>query len=457
MTHYQATQLHLAGLDVLLVAALLIYALIFRRNSVPPALILAVLVGIMGASFFVVSALAADEDLPRVYQVAIKLLRDLPVVVIVSYICLLQAKRYSLVSNKPRLRRWFRRGPYVVVALYIASGLVEFVVRPPFLESDANLPFMILVSDALILLPLAGYSGVSAIVFLFTAFKDGTRAALRIQNLCGAAALAGLAILSVHTLVWRAIRVWVPSDRIGPYIEQLSTNQTYLVGFVALSIVLGLGIQCGKGTHDGLADRLLHFLGLAGGLGARLANGQTGEVPVAVPYESMLRAGEADLLDLSPTRRRQADMLFRAYAARQRQPSTSNSAECSAASYLSALDRFYESEDKDTSGSFHGSLVVAASSGSLTPEALNSSENLHEVVKAIREISREGDGYSPKSLEPWIQLAYLALTDAELLTAPDKAGDSLFQPPVTVSSEVFDGYYLAKYQIERFGPDSKGL
>ncbi len=131
------------------------------------------------------------------------------------YLCLLQAKRYSMVVNNPPLRRWFRRSPYVIATLYLSSGLVEFVVRPPFLESDANLPFMVLASDAVILLPLAFYSGVSAVVFLFTAFKTGEGTALRIQNLCGAVALAGLALLSIHTLVWRGIRgfpatAWLP-------------------------------------------------------------------------------------------------------------------------------------------------------------------------------------------------------------------------------------------------------
>jgi hypothetical protein len=242
----------------------------------------------------------------------------------------------------------------------------------------------------------------------------------------------------------------------APYVEQFSTNQTYLVGFVALSIALGLGIQCGKGVHDGLAERLLHFLDLVGGLSARLVNGQTGRARFAVPYESMRRAAEADLLDLSPTRRRQADMLFRTYAARQQRKSPPlNHAESDAASYLSALDRFYENED--TSNSFHDSLLVAAGGGSPAPEALRSSADLQEVVKALREISREDGGCPHIPLDPWVQLAYVALADARLLATPDKSEDSLPRSLEKVSSEILESYRLAKYQIENFGPDSKEL
>jgi hypothetical protein len=149
-------------------------------------------------------------------------------------------------------------------------------------------------------------------------------------------------------------------------------------------------------------------------------------------------------------------MLFRTYVARQqRQPPPPNHSESDIGSYLSALDRFYENED--TSNSFHDSLLVAAGSGSTSPEALRSSEDLHEVVKALREISREDDECSRNHLDPWVQLTCVALADARLLATPNKAGDSLPQPLETVSSEILDGYRLAKYQVENFGPDSKEL
>ncbi len=91
MSYYQLTQLQLAALCFGLVVVLLGYSLLKRRENIPYAVLVGTLVGILGACFFTVSYLTADSGLPRVTQVAVKFLRDLPIILTVCYACMVQA------------------------------------------------------------------------------------------------------------------------------------------------------------------------------------------------------------------------------------------------------------------------------------------------------------------------------------------------------------------------------
>lgn len=470
MTYYQITQLQLAALDVLLVIGLLSWILLVRRGAIPPVVIFAVLVGLIGACFFVISYLTADQSLPRIVQVGIKLLRDLPIVLIVCYVCLLQARRYTLARSSAWLRKWFGRAPYVIGVGYLTGGVVEFVVRPPFLESDAGLPAAVLFSDTLALVPLAAYAGAAAIVFSVAARKRGERLNVKAQNVCGAVALGGLAVLALHTLAWRAIRVRVPEGRIDPFVEQMSTNQVVIVAAVALSVTLGLIIYCGEGESERMVKRFLGFVELMGDMSARLVNTPTRSVRLMLPYESMLRATDADLLDLTPDDRRKAGTLFRAVVAhRERRRGGENEDGPSEGERLLAmLARFYESEletptfaeelndlpreripgplrDLQSYASRHGE-EVAPSHPSPAP-----SDGFYEVLSVLREIETERGRIEFRDLEPWAELACVALAETDVLTAGERTA-ILANPKV--DREIVDGYRLARYEIENFGSEA---
>lgn len=398
MTYYQETQFVLAAFDALLVIGLLVYSL--WRDEFPPVVAFATLVGMLGCVFFLVSFLAADQSLPRTLQVAIKLLRDLPVVLIVGYVCLLQARKYALIRGHGSLRYLFLKCPRVLLACYGLGAMMEFAFRPPVLDSDAGLPPLVLVSDAVILAPLIGYAGASGLVFFLTALKKGGRLSNRLQNLCGTLALGGIAVLGLHTSLWRAIRVMVPSEDIGPYVQQLSTNQVVIVAVVASSVAGGIVLYLIERVPHRAHERLANYLdALASSPPAPSRWGAS----TAVPYHAMRRASREDLLDLSSTQKDRAEALFHLIVAHH--------AQADGDGRLRAILRDFETGCDA------------------------------EVVP-----SRQ----PPEALSPRICLTRIALADACLIPSEYGASAKASQP------EVSDAYWLARYEIENSGPSIGG-
>ncbi len=440
MTYYQATQLALAGFDGLLVVGLLAYMLLLSRGRFPWVVAFAVLVGILGCFFFLVSFFSADQDLPRVLQVAVKLLRDLPVVMIVCYACLLQARKYGLVRNaRPALIRLFSSGPRLVLTGYGLGALLEFAFRPPVLDSDAALPPLALVSDVVVLLPLMSYAGASSVVFFATALRS-EGASQRAQNFCGAAALGATAALCAHTFLWRIIRVSVAPEDIAPYIRQLSTDQVVIVAVIALSVTLGLIFHLRERSPETASDRFIRFLDLVGASSTSsrpLDAPSLTEARIAVPYHAMHRASEEDLLDLSDPRREGADTLFRFVL-------SSHQHFGGAPGSVRAEERGQLVERRDPRpGSGFALDVSPAEVGISRDDPLYLYEPLRLFLRLENSRDDAGD-LGADSAPVWFWLSCIALADAGLVPKANRGARN--------HSEALDAYELAKYEFENSGP-----
>lgn len=435
MTPYQVAQLQQAALDVVLIIGLLSYLLFIRRGAVPPVAALGVLIGVIGACSFVVSCLVADRDLSPMIQVAVKLLRDLPAVLVVCYTCLMQSQHYSLVVNKDRLRSWFSRAVYVIGAGFLVGGGVELVVRPPVLESDKNLPAWILVSDAAVLAPLALYAALASYVFFGTLWRNAVAFGLGpvVQNACGVVALGGMSLLALHTFVWRGLRIFLPEEQIGVVMERMSANQVVMVGVVAVSITVGLVSYSGRGRSGELAHRFLSFLRLVGDPAQRLADATPWSEKLNLPYEAMRQAADENFLDLSSPDRHKADMLFRGVMASRRQTDCGYGEQCIDRKQLTLLDKF-------------GEEGVASSCKLLSGEA--GGQDLYEVLSVLHYIESQDGWIELRAPAEWMQLAFVALADAGLVSCGEEGA---IVENRTISGEVADAYWLAKYEIENRG------
>ncbi len=407
MTHYQVAQLQQAALDVVLVVGLLSYLLFVRRSVVSPVAAIGVLIGVVGASSFVVSYLAADRDLSPVVQVAVKLLRDLPAVLVVCYTCLMQSRRYSLVVNNDRLHSWFGRAVYVIGAGFLVGGGVELIVRPPVLESDENLPAWILISDATVLTPLVVYAALASYVFFGTLWGNAGASGLgpMVQNACGMVALAGVSLLALHTFVWRGLRVFVPEGQIEVVMERMSANQVVMVGIVAVSITVGLVSYSGKGRSEELAHRFLIFLQLIRDPVQRLTNASAWREKLNVPYEAMRRAANEDFLDLSSPDRHKADMLFRGVIVSRRQPDCKDGKELIGWKQLIPLANL-------------GQEGAASPCKTLSGEV--GGQGLYEILSILHYIEISGGRIELRAPTEWTQLAFVALADAGLISCSEE-------------------------------------
>ena len=459
MSYYQLTQLQLAALCVGLVVMLVSYSLLKRRENIPNAVLVGTLVGILGACFFTVSYLTADRSLPHVTQVAVKFLRDLPIILTVWYACMVQAKRYSVVRDEsPTLRTWFERSWWVIGAAFLCSATLEFVLRPPILESDESLPPATLFADAVVLVPLATYAALSCSVFVRTLWRNREVFdwARRLQNLCGGLALGGLTALAIHTLVWRAVRVVVPEDQMAPIVEQLSTNQVAIISIVAISILVGLASYSSEGRTETLTDGVEDVLRAFESITENVASASVSAEGLNVTYAALTRATNEDMLGLSFYEKCLVDSAFRAvlvtegvrsHAPQHHKPITREQLLC--------VSEFYEKEISDpriTERIGHTSVERfpdSLRSLFLHPQSANgtsSREDFYAVVKLLLEIGGEKDPSRPWAMSTWAQLVCVALDDADVLTyRPDGTTTSGSR---SIQGTVVDAYNLAKYEIE---------
>ncbi len=459
MSYYQLTQLQLAALCFGLVVVLLGYSLLKRRENIPYAVLVGTLVGILGACFFTVSYLTADSGLPRVTQVAVKFLRDLPIILTVCYACMVQAKRYSIVRDESStLCTWFERSWWVIGAAFLSSATLEFVLRPPVLESDESLPPATLFADAAVLVPLATYAALCCSVFVRTLWRNREMSdwARRLQNLCGGLALGGLTALAIHTLVWRAVRVLVPEDQLDPIVEQLSTNQVAIISIVAISILVGLASYSSEGRTETLTDGMEDVLRAFESITENVASVSVSAEGLNVTYAALKRATNEDMLGLTSHEKCLVDSAFRAVlvteGVRGHPPQHQNPI---TREQLLSVSEFYEKEIANSGiaekigQTSDERLPDSLRSLFLHPQSANGTRNrddFYAVVKLLLEIVGEKDPSRPWAMSTWAQLVCVALDDAGVLThRPDRITAPGSR---SIQGTVVDAYNLAKYEIE---------
>lgn len=436
---------------------------------------LGVLTGVLGAGFFVAASFAADRNLSPLLQVAIKMLRDLPAVLVILYACKMQLGSYSFfVSERrpsygKRLEMWFEKSTAVVLVSFFLGGIAEFIIRPDFLDSDNPLPPAILVSDGLILLPLAFYAALACYVFAWTLTMDFTGSPFRgrLENLCGVVALGGLSLLAMHTLGWRALRALLPVEQVAPVLEQMSFNQIVLVATIASSIALGLVSHATRDVTVAevsrkfvwLVDRLSHSAD-------REANRPVRDWRVRLCYEAMMKAAEPALLDLEPSSARKARRIFRGVVnlvQAEREGHTKEAHEfreqirslmgfCDQDPQRTMLYRELGRSRHPLPTTLRDLLYDASYKEEQGQPGDEDAQSLRHDMRFILELesrsSNEGDRSASECPDDGVRLSLVALRDADMLTLSDV---HIFSRERALEGEVSDAYYLAKYEVEHSG------
>lgn len=475
MTSYQVAQLVQASLYLGLVALVMSCVLLAGPRKLSPVIAFGVLTGVLGAGFFVAASFAADRNLSPLLQVAIKMLRDLPAVLVILYACKMQLGSYSFfVSERGpsygrRLEMWFDKSTSVVLVSFFLGGVAEFIIRPDFLDSDNPLPPAVLVSDGLILFPLAFYAALACYVFAWTLTMDfsGSPFRGRLENLCGVVALGGLSLLAMHTLGWRALRALLPVEQVDPVLEQMSLNQIVLVAIIASSIALGL---VSHSTRDGtvaevsrkfvwLVDKLSHIAG-------REANTPVRDWRVRLCYEAMMKAAGPALLDLEPSSARRARRIFRGVMSSTQEKRGDPTKEArESRKKIRSLMGFFDRDPQRSmlyrelgrsryplSGALRDLLYDASYKEEQGQPGDEDAQSLRHDMRFILELesqsSNEGDRSAAECSDDGVRLSLVALRDAGMLTLSDV---HTFSRERALEGEVSDAYYLAKYEVENSG------
>lgn len=463
MTEYQVSQLQLATLVAVVAVMPLGFVAVFRRRTVAPVVTFGVLVGVLDALGFALGYLGSEGTLTPRLQVLINYLKDAPASIVVVYTCLMQVRRYKTARSGDRLRGWFKRSPYVIGLAFLCGLVLELVIVPPVLESEKRLPALAFFFESARYVSLAFYAALASFVFFGAAVDKSGSLTLnqRLQNLFGGIALAGLSALPLHTLAWRATRVFfLPEERITPLLERFSAQETVLVGVIAGSVSAGLLCYYRQNLGSEFTNRFLSFLGLVSDLTEAMANVAIFRGKLNLPYAYMHEASGEEFLGFSSRDKRRMDTAFRMRVILEHRTEGGNSGkERIHRGRLAHLAKLYDDEFgnpvlieglkratcwEDLPDTLKDLLPL----GSREEDADTLPAGLREALALV--LSMEDADGRLSELTPyaeWEQLVCLACADAGLLPRRHKEAVLCGQG---ISEGVLTAYGLAQYKLHNY-------
>lgn len=321
MDAYSVHQVYVVAACVMAVAALIAIAPFAKRSGAPtPVLgfsIVAALVGILG---FSLTEYAAGEASSPMVDVAIKYLRNVPIVSAVIYACLIQATYYSLPRNSARVRKTLKSAPFVICGGFLISGVAEAWQRPPMLEVGEPLSVWAVIYNGATVIPLAFYGAFAAYIFCravrepFAFANLRNRARRNLQNMCGAVVMGSFTALACSTFVWYCGRVLLPQKHLNNLAASMSHLQMAFIAILLLAVVVGIVCYCSQDEYEKVMEDLARIAEPVCDLTEILAAAPVSDSRVNKAYIYVKQATGDEFLGLSVADASRADDAFRAGA-----------------------------------------------------------------------------------------------------------------------------------------------
>ena len=217
---------------------------------------------------------------------------ELPVVLIVAWICLTLAGGLSSYPGalpvEPVARRgWLRKAlasaPLFLFVFVGLAGVVGLLWPSPAMRIYAPAAPEFFVLKGLIMAPEGFYSGLAALTFAIAGRSSGHRRRLYFKNLAFALGMLCIASIALGSTVFAGFRVWASGESRRIVLETLNTLETCLIISCVLAFAAGLSLR----YTPAVAGPLLHRL-------------QTGWLRAQEQFESLewraVSAGAADRL-----------------------------------------------------------------------------------------------------------------------------------------------------------------
>lgn len=225
-------------------------------------------------------------------EIAVAVMTELPVVLIVAWVCLalaggLSARLGNLpaepVARRPWLRAILGSAPLVLLLSVGLATAVGLVWPSPAMRVYAPAPPQFLVLKGLIMVPEGLYAGFGALVFVMAAWAPGLRRRFYFKNLAFAVGMACIAFIASESTIFAGLRVWLTGEGRRDILETLNTLEACLAITCILAFTAGLSLR----YTPAVATTLLHRL-------------QTGWLRAQEQFESLewraVSSGAADRL-----------------------------------------------------------------------------------------------------------------------------------------------------------------
>ncbi|QIN78464.1 hypothetical protein GBA65_07955 [Rubrobacter marinus] len=384
-------------------------------------------------------------------EMATRLLREVPAVSIVGYGCLVQVRRYRGVRNRRAVRGWFEQSLLLLSGALLLAGLLSVLFPYPILNLLEPLPPMALLIDAIWMVPLGGFSALSAFVFFEAIGQELPSFRQRIQNFS-----AGLGMCCISVIVWDAflatcIRVLGRQDWVIWNAWIVAEAQVALVGVAAMSFAVAVVSFRARDRCADATGRFLRFVEVVDEMSGVVENSPISKMKLSTQYASLLEAGGEEMLNLPAADMRKMDDAFRISVlwASRRQRQTAARLLHLARVYDEDLAQIREqnSNEPSHSGQRERNEGLDDITGGTSPLGSGPSAMSAVLELALQLLEETEDRISGRGLRDapyWAQLCGMALADGAVLGPHQKEG---ILTGAAVDEKVRDAYMLAKWKV----------
>lgn len=363
-----------------------------------------------GGLSFLVSAVAASEESGVLLGVAADSLTAVPVTFTIAYACAMQARRYAGARDRPVLRSWFSstRSFPLLFGILFATSAFNAVYPYPIADDFAPAPLRALAFQG----PLMAVQCVFALTAAFVFFEAITtrlpEPRPNIQNASAAVLMTGFGVEAALRTALLGARVWGSASQIGFMATTFLAIVDVVMVVELLSAVIALGAYYSRSAVSQLSGRLLDFFDLGRQIEEAFNNVPIHRPGVSGPYEYLQQAATDDSLGLTHQEAQKASEAYCLALLWHCDGITGYDGKRVGYNRFLHLLRVYEQDLRDPDIAEQTPVKRRAETHSL-----------YEVYRVIEPLlTLRGADHSASWLftERWAQLAYVAATDAGLLS-----------------------------------------
>jgi hypothetical protein len=374
-------------------------------------------------------------------EVVVAILTELPIVLIVAWVCLALAGGLPYLSGtlpvepavrRTRLRTLLRSAPFLLLFFVGVASVIGCVFPSPAIRVYAPAPIEFLVMKGLIMVPEGLYSGLAALVFVMAGRSSGLKRRLYFKNLAFSLGMAFIALIALESTIFAGVRVWVADENRLAILKVLNTFETCLAISCIIVFALGLSLRYTPAVAGPLLQRLqtgwlhaqeqfesLEWRAVSAGAAQRLRDASR-----AVAMACRIRnVSESDMEKALATIRLVAVM---------KDPSTETQ-------HITpeAARKLYELQEEILGDDVLASKISWAAglrSRAREPQTVKSAP-LHDALRAALDLIDDHGKDVPMKTRPlWYWIAAVSAADAELIDPP---------APASVQPGDYDGYRAA--------------
>jgi hypothetical protein len=198
-------------------------------------------------------------------EIVAALLTELPVVFVVSWVCLAQAgrlpSRLGALPVEPAARRpWLRAvlgtAPLFLLLAWGLAAVIGLVWPSPAMQAYAPAPPQFFLFKWTIMAPEGFYSGLAALVFVMAARSPASALRLRLKNFAFSVGTFCLVLIALGSTVFAGVRLWASDGSRRATLETLNTLETCLAIMCLLAFAFGLTLRYTPAIAGTLLRRL---------------------------------------------------------------------------------------------------------------------------------------------------------------------------------------------------------